>query len=132
MATISKNLLVLVILALLGCNAIPRPVIEKTDDGILVDIQTLGEYPTTLTHLRLTRMDTAEVVWEVRADHGLQLWTIPLRHGDNPSVPHTFGQRPIEVMTPETDSFALTPGEYELELSGEKRSRRRVRFQIGG
>jgi hypothetical protein len=124
-----------------GCERPPLHV-RRTGTTFVIDVQTLGEYKTSVRRIRLTR--GREVVWEVMArDRTLQLHTIGLRIGPNPGAPQSCGGgQPTACDTPEADdrfvvitpasgTFRLEPGnEYELELwgSGSRWSRASTRL----
>ena len=98
-----------------------RPPLRLASDaqGIHVDVQTLGEYPTDVARVRLIDRSTGEVVWEVRSD-AAQLSTFDLRVGDNPITPSNVAWGSFEVVVPKhTKSFRIERGRsYTLEIWG--------------
>jgi len=117
------------LLALGGCERPPLHV-RRAGNTFLIDVQTLGEYQTSVRRIRLTRGH--EVVWEAMArDRTPQLHILGLRIGPNPGVPQLCGGgQPTACDTPEADDrfvvitpasggFRLESGnDYELELWG--------------
>ncbi len=112
--------LVLVILA--SC-AKPPLEIRRTDSGVVLDLQTLGEYPTSVDRLRLVQIPEDILLWEVTVAAGTpQIWTINLVAGSNPSHPR---KGPVagdwKVVYPETgNSFELERAvRYRVTVWGE-------------
>ncbi len=112
--------LVLVILA--SCTKPPLE-IRRTDSGIVLDLQTLGEYPTSVDRLRLVRLPENTLVWEVAVAIGNpQVWTVSLVVGSNPSRPEAG---PVagdwEVIYPKNEnSFELERAvRYRVSVWGE-------------
>jgi hypothetical protein len=114
--------------ATLACTRPPLRV-HRVGDQFIVDVQTLGEYPTTVTSIRLRRGD--EVVWDVKAREKVQIHTFRLRVGSNPSVPVACGGGPppacdhpepldgYVATRPESGSFAIERGSrYRLDVWG--------------
>jgi hypothetical protein len=128
-------------MSITGCERPPLHV-RRTGATFVIDVQTLGEYQTSVRRIRLTR--GREVVWEVVAREPTpQLHTLGLRIGANPRAPQLCGGgQPTACDTPEADdrfavitpangTFRLEPGnEYELELwgSGSRWSRASARL----
>lgn len=104
--------------------------IRRAGETFVIDVQTLGEYKTSVARVRLSR--GRDVVWEVKAhDRIPQLHTFQLRVGNNPSVPQECGggvttcegSRPsngFAVIVPaKASSFTLEPGtKYLIEVWG--------------
>lgn len=73
-----------------------RPPLEvrRVGDLFLVDVQTLGEYKTSVARIRLSR--GGEVVWEVEArPPEQQIHTFPVRIGRNPGPLEDCGGGPV-------------------------------------
>lgn len=115
-----------------GCDRPPLRLV-RMGDTFLVDVQTLGEYQTSVARIRLTRNE--EVVWEAKAgDRAPQLHTFALRIGTNPGLPQECGGDPrspcdtpwsahgFDVVTPAGgEAFRIDPGaDYELEVWGSR------------
>ena len=100
-------------------NAPPLGLV-RTPAQVVVDVQTLGEYPTTVTRIRLTDLNHSTVVWEITADDGrAQIHTLTLNAGENPAkIDADFGK--YRVIIPErADHFSLRSGtKYRIELWG--------------
>ncbi len=131
----SWSLVLVLVTALAGCSRVPVRV-APTEDGVTVDVSTLGEYPTSVRRLRISKADQSEVVWEVVAkDRAPQLWQIPLRVGQNSTEVTTTGSGRFRLVTPSGQpSFEMHSGEeYLVEVWG-KRSLlpRVVRFSLDG
>jgi hypothetical protein len=117
--------------ALAWSEATGRPPlqVQRAGDLFVVDVQTLGEYMTSVGRIRLRTGD--EVVWEVRARGRVpQIWTFGLRVGENSRVPvcgggpRTSCEGPeilegYQQVSPSTASFVLERGRcYVLEVWG--------------
>ena len=91
-------------------------------------MQTLGEYQTTVTRIRLVDKAADSVVWELKARSGTpQLNKIELKVGLNPSVLAGVSSGAYTVVTPIGPSFSLAPGrEYRVDLWAKDNDARRV------
>jgi hypothetical protein len=100
-------------------NAPPLTVV-RDGSKVTVDVSTLGEYPTTVTRIRLSDVGNGAVVWEVRSENGAaQLHGFSIAEGDNPvQVDAYYGS--YRVLVPSNSaSFALHRGmHYKIELWG--------------
>ena len=102
----------------------------------MVDVQTLGEYPTTVDRIRLSDMKQSTIVWELVALNGdAQLHEFTLKAGENPTLPDSdYGK--YRVIAPEgADRFVLRRGtKYRIELWGGDTifARRSATFALGG
>jgi hypothetical protein len=99
-------------------NAPPLRLV-RTGTEITVDVQTLGEYPTAVNHIRLSDVNQSAVLWEVQGDAQIHKFT--LRMGENPaSLCADHGV--YRVVTPEgVERFVLRRGTtYRIELWGGK------------
>lgn len=116
--------LMLAAAALCGCSGPPLRV-SDTNGGVVVDVQTLGEYPTDVKKVRLTRANTGEVVWELNADETQgrvpQLAQFPLHAGPNQTQIKDVLYGTYEVVVPRNrDTFSLQRGvQYELTVWGD-------------
>jgi len=117
--------------ALAWSQATGKPPLEvqRAGDLFIVDVQTLGEYKTSVARVRLRAGD--EVVWEIRATgRAPQIWAFGLRVGENRGVPACGGGPRAscdgpelldgyQQMGPSTALFVLERGRrYLLEVWG--------------
>jgi hypothetical protein len=90
------------------------------ESKIRVDVSTLGEYPTTVTRIRLSNVNSRAVVWELAADNGeAQMHGFTLNEGENASGVDTDTESGhfTVVTPPRSASFVLRKGtEYRLEV----------------
>jgi hypothetical protein len=77
-----------------------------TEAGIMADVQTLGEYPTTVTHVRLMKTPNGPTVWEIKAKLGT-----PQIH----KLAFVAGMNSVALAHPDS-------GEYEVIIPKEKSS----------
>jgi hypothetical protein len=99
-------------------NAPPLRLVQAANE-VTVDVQTLGEYPTTVNRIRLLDANRS-VVWEVVAQNrDAQLRMLVLKSGKNPSLVEA-DHGAFRVVAPTgVDSFVLSHGtKYRLELWG--------------
>jgi hypothetical protein len=114
-------------------NAPPLGLVQAANLASL-DVQTLGEYPTTVKRIRLLDVNRA-VVWEVLAQgRAAQIRGLALRPGKNPSqVDAEYGT--YRVVAPKgADFFILSRGmKYTIEFWGGDSvlSRRSAAFVLG-
>jgi hypothetical protein len=115
------KLIVVIVLSLVaaGCRSKPPLKIAVGDGGIVVDVQTLGEYPTTVTHVRLTEAN-GPIVWEIRAEQGTpQIHKLTFVPGMNSATLAHPDSGQYEVVVPKGSSFVLDPNKtYTVELWG--------------
>ena len=93
---------------------------------VTVDCQLLGEYPSSVRHILLSRRTGGEVVWEARAISGTpQVHRISVSIGKNAvEVPNVTAGR-LESLVPRQGDFVLLPGvEYNLAIWGEDETRK--------
>jgi len=96
--------------------------IRHSGDGVTVGVETMGEYMTTISRLRLSDTRTGAIVWEVRADGKTpQIWRVELIPGENqPALTSIPMGRKYKVVTPrDRPTFTLTRGTpYLVEVWG--------------
>src|SRR6266498_2959089 len=81
-----------------GCGRPPLRV-KPAGNGVVVDVQTLGEYPTTVRRIRLTCSDV--VIWEVKAVAEVaQIHRFTIRPGDNPCYQDDVSEPEFRVVVP--------------------------------
>ena len=95
--------------------------VSHTPEGVRVDVQTLGEYPTSVERVRLRDVASGQVLWDLRAQgKGAQLSTFELCAGSNPAKLQDARWGQFDVAVPKRDAaFRLERGRrYELEVWG--------------
>lgn len=112
----------LALAAILAFTACGRPPLRVSQDGqaIVIDLQSLGEYPADVARLRLIDASRNEVVWELKGRDGPQLGRFKLRIGENPVQVPDVRHGTYDVVTPVGRStFALAPAtRYVVEAWG--------------
>jgi len=63
----SVAFVVLMQLVSAGCRSKPPLKMITAEAGVVADAQTLSEYPTTVSHVRLMKAPNGPTVWEIRA-----------------------------------------------------------------
>jgi hypothetical protein len=108
----------------------------RSGNEIVVDVQTLGEYPTTVSRIRLSDVSQSKIVWEVEVERGTpQIHEFSLRPDDNsPALESQYGD--YRVVAPKGDSrFVLRKGvRYRIEVWGGKTdfTKRSATFSFAG
>lgn len=105
--------------SLFGCTDKPPVKIQRSRDTVRVDLQTLGEYPTTISHVRLRNVRTGNTVWEIKTRSGTpQLHALTFKEGENPVALADPDSGTYTTLTPaDSKTFQLNPAEsYELEI----------------
>jgi hypothetical protein len=92
----------------------------RTGSEITVDVQTLGEYPTTVKRIRLSERNRSAVVWEVAASDGTpQIHLFTLKPGDNPALLEANSGSYRVVVPVARPLFLLKKGaKYRVEIWG--------------
>ena len=102
----ARALLVALVASATACDWLsPRLVIVPTAGGVTLDVQTLGEYMTSISRIRISD-DRGIVIWDVRAKGQVpQIWTVKLSCGSNsvfvPDHPE------YQVFAPKSSTFIL-------------------------
>jgi hypothetical protein len=119
-------------LASIGIISCGRPPLRVTQQqrAVIIDMQSLGEYPSDVARLRVIDAARDEVVWEVKGRDEPQLGRVQLIVGENPAQITDVRHGKYEVVTPAGKStFTLAPGvRYVVEAwvsesrSGSKRT----------
>lgn len=111
-------IVLLIVWVVIRCDAPPLRVLHD-NEKTRIDVSTLGEYPTTVSRVRLSDSN-GRAVWELRADHGVaQIHGVTLVRGQNPSqIQSDYGV--YTVVTPQgSTTFVLTTGtRYKIEVWG--------------
>lgn len=101
-----RALLLVVAICAWACNWLPPPFqIVPTGAGVTLDVQTLGEYMTSISRIRISD-DRGTVIWDVRAD-GLapQIFYVKLRCGSNSVFVPEYPE--YKVLVPKGPTFVL-------------------------
>jgi hypothetical protein len=113
-----------------------RPPLHVTQQQatVKINVQTLGEYSTTIRRLRLSEATSGRVIWEIRAIGIAQARSFTLHAGENHAgVTADFGK--FEIVAPSSPMFVLHDGvTYKVELWGDSPSslyKRSAVFELG-
>ena len=126
---VAIRLLVIAVLAAaaVACSLLFRQDLRIVDGprGSFIDVQWLGEYQANVRDLRLTDVQTGEVVWEVRArDRFFPLWLVEIKPGENSASPDAITGE--EVLVPRGPTFKLVEAKrYRVDLWSYKEGLRR-------
>lgn len=105
--------------ALVACG---RPPLRVSQQGqsIVIDMQSLGEYPSDVARVRVIDASRNQVVWEVKGRDEPQVGRVQLKVGENPVRIGDVRHGTYEVITPAGKStFTLAPGaRYVVEVWG--------------
>lgn len=124
--------LAIVVVFVLRSDAPPLK-ISVNGSSAVVDVSTLGEYPTTVKRVRVSDINKHKVVWELDSQDSVpQVHEFRLSAGTNPVDVHA-DHGSFKVISPSTATFTLNRDtEYKLELWGTKsifsKSTARFRF----
>jgi hypothetical protein len=119
-----KAIIAFAILALIAMTArFNRPAIrlEHAGASVVVHVETLGEYPTTIRRVQIKEISTGKVVYELLAENGApQIYNFKLVPGENST--HLADPEPGSYRIDEPNgqnSFLLEPGvRYRLKIWG--------------
>jgi len=109
----------------------PPLVLKRSPGSVTIDVQTLGEYLTPISRLKLSEGPTT--VWEIRTSSGTpEIWRVVLNLGLNPSSPPRAEFGSYRVVVPATaDSFELRANaRYTVEVWGPSGPRHRASFLL--
>jgi len=100
-------------------DAPPLRVYQQTS-GVKVDVSKLGEYPTTITHIRLSEVRANNTLWELKAEDGaVQLHGFSLVEGENPvKIDTDYGRYSLLQPSHSTKFILRKRTDYKLELWG--------------
>jgi len=110
-----------VLLTALGCFARPAVRLERIGSSVVVHVDTLGEYPTTVRHIRLWEASSGKVLFELLAKGGTpQIYFIRLSAGENSTQVADPEHGSYRVVEPGgRNSFSLQQGvQYRLTIWG--------------
>ena len=103
---------------LFACNTyVPDLSVEETQGKTTVSFALLGEYPTGVNRVRLSKAGTR--IWEIEAEDGKpQLWELRFVEGRNPVLPEGIAHGSFVLRhPPESEDFILESGvSYLLEI----------------
>jgi len=117
-AAITLCIVMVLLVAWSGLRSNTPPLrLVRTGTEITVDVQTLGEYPTSVNHIRLSDANQSVVLWEVQGDAQIHKFT--LKMGENPALLDA-DHGAYRVVTPQgVERFILQRGRtYRIELWG--------------
>lgn len=134
--SISTAAIFVVAALVLGCGRPPLRV-SAAERSVVIDMQTLGEYPSDVDRLRLTDATDKRVVWEVKGRGEPQLGRVTLNVGENAVAMPDVRHGTYEVIAPAgAGTFELVPGKrYVVEVWGKDdvpRTKRQVAFTAPG
>ncbi|MCW5572696.1 MAG: hypothetical protein KIT37_06655 [Steroidobacteraceae bacterium] len=125
-----------VAMVMIACSQPPMHVLQ---DGpiVVIDMQSLGEYPSDVAGIRLIDAFSKDVVWEVKGHDRAQLGRITLTIGDNPTLPADIRHGTYEVLKPAgKQTFTIAPSTaYIIEVwarANRPNSKRTARFVTSG
>ena len=112
-------IVLLVVWIALRWNAPPLRIVQSRSD-IVVDVQTLGEYPTTVYRIRLSDLNQSTVVWEITTANGTpQIDRFMLKADKNPAaLEANSGTYRIVVPTSGSDFLLRKGSKYRIEMWG--------------
>lgn len=125
------------LLVVLSCNlrSMKPPLkVRTTRTGAVIDVRTLGEYPSSVRRLRLSKLPAEEVVWELESEgRPPQLWEISLVIGRNPAQVEGALYGSYRVIKPTAVDFFELKGnqEYKVEVWGDGSRRALETFVLG-
>ncbi len=112
----------LALVAMTGCFKRPAIRLEYTGASVVVHVETLGEYPTTIRHVRIVEISSGKVVFDLLPQSGTpQIYNFKLIAGENPTRLADPEHGSYRVDEPKgKDTFLLQKGSrYRLTIWGE-------------
>lgn len=107
---------------------------HRRPNEIIFDVQTLGEYPTTINEIRLTSIDDGKTVWHIIAGAGVpQIHQLTLKLGINPAQMDSDSGSFRVVVPSDAAQFQLVTGKrYRIEVWGlsSKFSKQSAEFEL--
>jgi hypothetical protein len=115
-----RTLVLIACVVLVGCGR-PALVISHNRDRIVVDMQSLGEYPSDVARLRLHHARKG-VVWDLRGHDFPQAGRVELVVGANPVQMRDVRHGRYDVLVPRgSQTFTIEAGErYVIEIWGDE------------
>jgi hypothetical protein len=117
---ILRLLLVCALSLSVACLAPPLQVETSSREAIL-DVRSMGEYPSSVRRIQLEVGATGEVVWAVESlERPRDLWKVSLTLGTNPVMPTGMPKGAFRVLVPrDGDTFTLLPNsQYRVLVEG--------------
>lgn len=132
-----RALLLCMLVLALACARRPPLVVSTTARSVVIDMQSLGEYPSDVGGLRLIDTTTRQVVWEVKGRNGPQIGRVEWQVGENPVAVQDVRHGVYDVVAPAgADRFTLEAGRrYVIEVWGREevpRMKRKAEFVTPG
>jgi len=111
----------LVLSAAVGCFKRPPVKLENSGSSVIVHVETLGEYPTTVRRVQISNATSGKVILELQAENGTpQIYNFRLSAGENSTRiadPEHGSYRVVEPSGKKT--FTLEAGvRYRLSIWG--------------
>ena len=107
--------------------------ISHHGSAVTIDVQTLGEYPTSVSCVRVSEVSSGQVIWEIRSVGIAQARSFILHVGENSASTHA-DHGTFRVIAPLSQTFVLRSGvKYKIELWGGDQShpsKRSAMFQL--
>jgi len=90
--------------------------VDHTPRGTFIDVRALGEYQANVRRLRVTDVESGQVLWELQASREFfPLWLVKLQPGENPARPDDLNG--ADVLLPTGSTFRLEEGRrYRVDL----------------
>ena len=114
------GIVISMLLSLSGCASKPRLSLTATPGHVIVDVQTLGEYPTTVRRVRLAD-DAGRTIWEITSKRGTpQIHKLAFAVGANSAKLASPDSGEYEVIAPtDAGDFQLKSGtDYTVQVWG--------------
>ena len=107
---VAAAVLAAVVAAVVWWNT-PELHVDTGTQPAVAHMELLGEYPSDIRSIEITRDDQAAPIWKIvaRGDR-FQIHSVPLALGDNPSEVHLFWGESRRVVPESTTTFRLEAG----------------------
>jgi len=108
--------------AIVGCFKRPAVKVESSGSSVIIHVETLGEYPTTIRHIRIKDTSSEKVVFELLTESGTpQIYSFRLSPGGNSTHVIDPEHGSYRVAEPSgKDTFVLQRGvPYRLTIWGD-------------
>lgn len=112
----------LALVSMTGCFKRPAIRLDYTGASVVVHVETLGEYPTTIRHVMIEEISSSKAVFDLLAESGSpQIYNFKLTAGENPTRLADPEHGSFRVNEPKgKDTFLLQKGtRYRLTIWGE-------------